>query len=191
MTAPESGLSIAVRRCAEQLGNGDLSALGQLYDLTAARLVRYAQSLTISREDAEDALQQAMVRLSRSPMLLARAEWPWSYCLRVVRNEALRILGGRQRSVELLADESVESTPVDFELDRQVRQNQIQSALGRLPAEQAEVVVLKIWEGLTLLQISEVIGESPNTVASRYRYAMEKLARWLRPIGEEVHHVEA
>ncbi len=65
---------------------------------------------------------------------------------------------------------------------------QIQSAVKRLPQEQAEVVVLKIWEELTFAEIADILGESPNTAASRYRYALEKLSRTLQPLAEEVQH---
>jgi RNA polymerase sigma-70 factor (ECF subfamily) len=51
----------------------------------------------------------------------------------------------------------------------------LEAALRELPAEQREVVHLKAFEGLTFQEISELTAESINTVASRWRYAMEKL----------------
>ncbi|MFM7923664.1 MAG: RNA polymerase sigma factor, partial [Planctomycetaceae bacterium] len=56
---------------------------------------------------------------------------------------------------------------------------QIRRILDSLPSEQSEVVILKHWEDLTFAEIAEVLGISQNTVASRYRYAMEKLKRAL------------
>jgi len=50
-------------------------------------------------------------------------------------------------------------------------------------------VVLKIWEGMTFAEIAHVLGESPNTAASRYRYALQKLSQYLQPLAEEVRHV--
>ena len=44
------------------------------------------------------------------------------------------------------------------------------------------MVVLKIWEQFTFAEIAELISESPNTAASRYRYALEKLSRHLQPL---------
>ena len=40
---------------------------------------------------------------------------------------------------------------------------------------QREVVVMKIWGGLTFEKISEVLDTSKNTVASRYRYALQAM----------------
>jgi RNA polymerase sigma-70 factor (ECF subfamily) len=54
--------------------------------------------------------------------------------------------------------------------------------LKSLPKSQYEVVILKHWEELTFAEIAEALGLSQNTVASRYRYAMEKLQRSLEPL---------
>jgi RNA polymerase sigma-70 factor (ECF subfamily) len=64
--------------------------------------------------------------------------------------------------------------PVD-EAEREESHRAVWSALRALPPEQAEVVVLKIWEELTFAQIGDVLQISPNTAASRYQYAMVKL----------------
>ncbi len=47
--------------------------------------------------------------------------------------------------------------------------------LTRLPPEQREVIVLKIWHELTFELIGEMLGISPNTASGRYRYGMKKL----------------
>jgi len=56
----------------------------------------------------------------------------------------------------------------------------LERALRELPAEQREVLALKIDGGLTFARISAVLGVSPNTAASRYRYALEKLRERLK-----------
>jgi DNA-directed RNA polymerase specialized sigma24 family protein len=61
---------------------------------------------------------------------------------------------------------------------------EIQTALGELVPEQAEVVVLKLWEEMTFAEIADITGESPNTAASRYRYAIGKLRNRLRSLDE-------
>jgi DNA-directed RNA polymerase specialized sigma24 family protein len=48
-------------------------------------------------------------------------------------------------------------------------------ALAQLPREQREVIVLKIWNGLTFDAIGRLFEVSPNTVAGRYRYGLNKL----------------
>jgi RNA polymerase sigma-70 factor, ECF subfamily len=63
----------------------------------------------------------------------------------------------------------------EIPLEGEERRAAIEEALGRLPAEQREVLVLKIWGELTFDQIARELELSPNTAASRYRYALAAL----------------
>ena len=57
----------------------------------------------------------------------------------------------------------------------------LQLALEELPAEQREVVLLRLEQELSLEQIGEITGVGRETVKSRLRYAMDKLKEKLRP----------
>jgi RNA polymerase sigma-70 factor (ECF subfamily) len=174
-----------VRNCANELARRGVSALSELFDLVAPRSVRYAQALTRNQHDAEDALQAAFVRIALYPRGLAEANHPWAYLLRIVRNEALKITQKR-RDDEWLS-EATEAWTEDQRFDYETMQ-MVQRSLEKLPSNQSEVVVLKIWEGMTFAEIADVLGESPNTAASRYRYALQKLSQYLQPLAEEVRH---
>ena len=88
-----------------------------------------------------------------------------------MRNTALNHIRGQAREVEL-ADGGVWLESPDGSRETAMA---LQSALKSLPDEQREVVVLKIWGQLTFEEAAAVIGISPNTAASRYRYGLEKL----------------
>jgi RNA polymerase sigma factor (sigma-70 family) len=51
----------------------------------------------------------------------------------------------------------------------------LRRALGSLPDDQQQVLVLHIWGELTFSQIAGLLDINPNTAASRYRYALAKL----------------
>eukprot|EP00913_Durusdinium_trenchii_P008836 g8302.t1 len=153
-----------------------------------AMLVRYAMTLCRNQPDAEDALQAAFVQIARDPRKLANARKPWPYLVRVIRNESIQILRksraqpfderfdpvSREESVETVSDQEVEDV--------------VRSAIGKLPPAQAEVVALKIWEDMTFAEVGEILGVSPNTAASRYRYALDKLTQLLQALNPEGHH---
>lgn len=178
-----------MRECACRIKREGVGALGELYDLTASRLFRYALTITRHHQDAEDVLQAAMVRITLHSQGLADSIHPWAYFLRVVRNEALRI--ARKQKVrhsrekltlpEILEREQTVTHDVPGAGVSEFREI-VQAAMKNLPAEQAEIVVLKIWEELTFAEISQILDESPNTIASRYRYALQKLNQSLEPI---------
>ena len=99
----------------------------------------------------------------------------------MIRNETLKIIEQKRSSWSLaqaLRSWQSEDCPLELAEDREL----IQHAISKLPREQAEVIVLKIWENFTFAEIAETIGESANTAASRYRYALEKLTLSLQPL---------
>ncbi|MGN6135416.1 MAG: RNA polymerase sigma factor [Aureliella sp.] len=177
-----------VRVYVERVAESGASALAGLYDLTAQRLVRFAVAITRNQHDAEDAVQAALVRVVGDCHLLNRADCPWAYLLRMVRNEALVILRRRRRWSLLENITDLLTRRMVDQLEQEESFRAVWQALRKLPPEQSEVVVLKIWEELTFAQIAEVLGVPPATAASRYRYALEKLSAQLRHGEVEVHH---
>lgn len=173
---------------ARMLSAGDLTALGSLFDLVGPRLVRYAQAILRSSADAEDAVQAAVIRLASHPDHLATSRMPWAYCLRVVRNESLRLMA-KHKPTSMLPSRDLTAPHRRWSVEDEETRQQVLAAIQRLPQDQGEVVVLKVWENLTFAEIAEVTGESLNTIASRYRYALEKLTRSLGSLAEEAGHV--
>jgi RNA polymerase sigma-70 factor (ECF subfamily) len=86
------------------------------------------------------------------------------------RNASLNLRRGRNRETYLQAADPWYAHPNG----NQDEVLNLQQALRELPDEQRETVFLKVWSGMTLLEISEVTETPLNTVASRYRYALEK-----------------
>ncbi len=175
-----------VRLCIECIAENGAAGLSGLFDLTATRLVRFSVTITRNQHDAEDAVQAALVRVVSNIRLVRAADAPWSYLLRMVRNESLVILRKKKRwpLVSSLADLLTRRTVDELELEETHRA--VWSALRSLPTEQSEVVVLKIWEEMTFAEIAEVLELPPATAASRYRYALSKLAGHLRSLENEV-----
>ena len=108
----------------------------------------------------------------------------------MTRNEALGLQ--RRRPPLSKAGSLTEQGGGDLRVHRRVDEVQQQEihrtvwlALREIPVEQAEVVVLRIWEGMTFQQISQFLELSPNTVASRYQYGLQKLEQKLAKLGKE------
>jgi RNA polymerase sigma-70 factor (ECF subfamily) len=165
-----------VRDCVDRLAAVGVDALGALFDLTSQRLVRFAIAVTRNQHDAEDAVQTALLHVAARPHLLSPTTCPWAYLLRMVRNEALLIARRKKRWTEAgNLNDLVTYCRVD-EIEREETHRAVWSALRTLPPQQAEVVVLKLWEEMTFAQIGAILEESPNTIASRYQYGIAKLS---------------
>jgi RNA polymerase sigma-70 factor, ECF subfamily len=165
----------------------DEHMLARLYDEYAGDLYRYAVVVLADATLAEDAVQQVFAKLLASEATL---EAPERYLRRAVRNECYSLLARRgDAGSSPLADRRPLLEPSDdarrSAMDGADRLA-IEAALRELPAEQREVVVLKIYEGRTLKEIAEQTGVPLNTAASRYRYALDKLRAMLTtPVRQE------
>ncbi|QDV25638.1 RNA polymerase sigma factor [Aureliella helgolandensis] len=177
-----------LEQCLEGIALDGPAALAGLFDLTSHRLHRFSVTITRNQHDAEDAVQAALLRVATAPQILRAAERPWSYLLRMVRNESLLILRKKKRlfTISNLLDLVTRRMVDEVELEETHRA--VWTALRQLPLEQSEVVVLKIWETMTFAQIGEVLEVNASTAASRYRYAMQKLTLLLNDSCTGVTH---
>jgi RNA polymerase sigma-70 factor (ECF subfamily) len=160
-----------------------------IYDAKAAELILYGRALGLSHCEAEDVLQETFLTLLGKPGLPARPE---HYCVRSYRNQALnhRRSLWRRLTRELESsrwfEKSASETPTEQAAMR---------CLAALPVEQREVIVLKFWHQYTFEEIGELLGASPNTVAGRYRYGLQKIKSRLEGVvyetDESAHDIVA
>jgi len=159
----------------------------RLFDQYANQVLGYLRAMTCHSDLAEDALQEAFVRLARRAGHLSEVNNLRGYLFRIARNEALRILRREKRRMErhqaLASSELIQSRPGAAEHSMEIER--LERELQKLPDRQREVVYLKCVEGLTFAQIGEVIGASQDTAASRYRYGMAKLRNALTKSHDE------
>ena len=144
-----------------------------------AQLLLFARQQSRSPEDAEDILQDALIRLARkeaSGEFVGGQEAWLSYVFASIRrlkreDEAC----AAEQDEDVYADPWFSSAAADEEL-KQFMEMQ----LRKLPSKFSEVIVLKIWGEQTFQQIAETLEISQNTVASRYRYGIDLLRKALR-----------
>ena len=164
------------------MNRGRVAAFEDLYERYGRGLYHYLVGQVRRVEVAEDLLQTVMLRVVRHRRDLRRLENPRAWLFRIARNELSRQYRRAGRRGAEAGD-----APLEFvaaagheggeDLDA------LRSALERLSPERWEVVSLKAYQGLTFREIGEVLDVSPNTAASRYRYALSDLRRML----ERVH----
>ena len=144
--------------------------IGRLYDRHGAALYRYAVMVLADPAAAADVVQTVFVSLIRQR---ASPDFDERYLRRATRNECFSALRKRRRDALAGAGPILET--IEGRSDRPDERLALEQALRELPPDQREVVHLKAFEGMTFQEIAELTNESINTVASRYRYAIEKL----------------
>ncbi|RYD65361.1 MAG: RNA polymerase sigma factor [Verrucomicrobiaceae bacterium] len=148
----------------------------------------YRHGLTLLRDEnaVRDVLQDVFLKLAEGRGNSADADNERAYLLRMVHHSAI----DRMRRAKVRHDHAAQGPGELFERcpdpDREAFRQQLEQALDQLPDEQREVVVLKLWEERTFDEIARICDIPPNTAASRYRYGLDKLRAFLRPVYEEL-----
>lgn len=147
-------------------------------DEHGAALLLLARQWVACGADAEDVVQEAFVRFWRSRERVAQ---PAAYLYACVKHCALDWQRGRRRQSRREEATARPETETMFAgpIEQNERRAAIEGALTMLPEAQREVLVMKIWGGLSFVQIAEALAISPNTAASRYRYALARLREQL------------
>jgi RNA polymerase sigma-70 factor (ECF subfamily) len=158
------------------LAEGDERAYAELYDRFSGRLYRTALGMLGIGQDAEDIVQEVFMGILQSRHRLVDVRDLTAYLFVALRRAAGRCARRRARSSPLPEAAASELAAAANPQDRSGPCSELlDRALASLPAEQREVISLKIDGELTFAQIAQVIGVNMNTAASRYRYALEKL----------------
>ncbi len=155
-------------------------ALRVFYVENRQQLYTYAVALAGQREAAEDAIHQAFHRLLQCDRLPAELR---PYVFRCVRNAVLdQFRRSRVRAAEPAAGpEPAEARPPDAVLQAR----ELDAELRELSSDEREVIVLKVYDGFTFQEISDLLGTPLPTVASWYRRGVGKLrGRLTDPIHE-------
>ncbi|MEX2316190.1 MAG: RNA polymerase sigma factor [Pirellulales bacterium] len=163
---------------AARLARGDEAAFTELYDACADRLHAYLVGRLGSRDVASDVLQTAFLRAVRSRRRFRKVENPVAYLFQIARNEVAREIGRRRSNEQAVPSDELFAVASD--MNGQAEYAEVAAAaLARLSEAERELVVLKIFGGLTFREIAQIVGRPQATVATQYRRAIESLRGWL------------
>ncbi|MCM8538030.1 MAG: sigma-70 family RNA polymerase sigma factor [Lentisphaeraceae bacterium] len=151
------------------LARGDIKALELIYDEYSKELYKFIY--VRSPEDAEDILQKTFLKIAKKKTSLAKVKNLRAYLVTVALNELRDLMRKRKKSEHKLDLYMQSIDHVSSEKDF----SKLHESLKALPADQQELISLKVFAGLKFNEISEVLSISQNTAASRYRYALNKL----------------
>ncbi len=166
-----------VRRCQR----GDRDAFAALIERHRTVLFGTAYLMTRDRQMAEDAVQEALVKMWQHIGSLRNPAGLKAWLVSIVVNEVRQL--ARRRTVATLTLEELPDPPGDdgaaTTAGVEIRQD-LARAVGMLPTDQREVVVLRFFSELTVPEIAEATGWRQGTVKSRLSRAMDKLGEMLR-----------
>lgn len=167
-------------------GATEAALMKALYDEHAAVLWRYALRLTGDASQAEDVVQETLLRAWQHPEVIGDTErsaraWLFTVARNMIIDDRR---SARSRNVVGSTDESgapEQSVPdeVNAALDRLL----IAEAMANLSDEHRAVIERSYYRGWTTAQIAGDLGIAEDTVKSRLHYAVRALRLGLQELG--------
>jgi RNA polymerase sigma-70 factor, ECF subfamily len=146
------------------------------WDSARHRCLREARRILRDQEDAEEAVQEAMIRAWRNQASCRTPATPLPWLVQITRNEALRLAARRSRRQ---ASEMPENAPDrlvgDSGLDQALESVATEQALSVLRPEDRTLMRLRYVEDLTQGQVAARLGVPEGTVKVRLHRARARL----------------
>jgi RNA polymerase sigma-70 factor (ECF subfamily) len=166
--------------------NGDLPAFEELVKKYQREVYGLACRLVTDAEEARDLTQQAFLQAFVHIRNFRQQAQFRTWLFRIAINQCYSFLKNRKKfgdpvdadEVTLTADESPERDLVTHEERRR-----LYAALARLPGKQRAVVTLKVEQGLSYVEISQVLGGTAGAARVNYCQALKTLRKYL--MGED------
>ncbi len=168
----------------------DLNAYKYIIDRYEKRLLRYIQRiLFISKEDAEDILQEVFIKAYKNINGYDSRYSFSSWIYRIAHNEAVSFLRKRKSSVQGYQDMDVfDNLPSDESIEdnfiSELRNKEVKNILKMLEPKYREVLILRYFEDMEYNEISDILHTSVGNVSSlinrgkkRFKVLVEKYGK--------------
>ena len=157
------GRVLSDERLARRAVKGDERAFATIFDRYHQRLYRYCLAIVGNSQDAQDALQNTMVKVLRAlPGEERRIELkPWLY--RIAHNESIELLRRRRDTRELDGELAAPGSGLAEEAASRERLRRLLTDLDELPERQRGALVMRELAGLDFAEI----GDRPRHFAGR------------------------
>jgi RNA polymerase sigma-70 factor (ECF subfamily) len=169
---------------------GDLPAFEDLVKKYQREIYGLACRMVSDPEEAKDLAQQTFLQAFVHLRSFRQDAQFRTWIFRIAINQCYNFLKSRKKYGDPVdCDEVVlvgeDDTPEE-ELISQDERRRVYAALKKLPPKQQAVLTLKVDQGLSYQEISEVLGGTPGAARVNYCQALKTLKKYLRSEEDEV-----
>ena len=157
----------------KNLADGDISALGDLYDRLSKQMLNYANTIVRNNATAEDIVHDVFLLIHSNSKRILKAKNPEGYIMTMVRNRAYNLLKSKKMSetgMNLIPDIVDESSSEETLITA--------DALDTLPKNQREALYLHLNCGYTHNEVALIQGIPLVTAKWRYAKALSRLREY-------------
>ena len=187
MPRGDFGVDDEISRLTDEAKAGDRSALGKLLEAMRPRAMAAALKILRNQDDAEDAVQEAFVKIWRCIASFEGRSSVSTWVHRIVTNASLdlrrrngnrsEMADGPDARPEVAAFEHGHERTPEAELGSHEIQAMVRGAIAALPSTHRQAIELRDLEEYSYSEIADIVKCPLGTVMSRLHHARQKLAR--------------
>ncbi len=144
----------------KQCQKGEVDAFASLYDIYAEKIYNFIYFRVSHRETAEDltslVFTKALEGIDNFNIELGYFS-AWIY--RIARNTVIDFYRTKKNNQDL-DDEITDENDLEYDIDIKCSLDNVKKQINRLTREQKDILVMRIWDGLSYEEISKIVGKS-------------------------------
>lgn len=166
-----------------------IKELEKFIDCYQDKLVHHAFFKLGDKEEAEDVVQEVIVKVFRERKKYKDLANPIGYVFRMVSNACIDKLRVK-KNMELKKENYLKETPDRFSEDSSIKllekeeYERINAILSKIPPDQAEIIQQRVIDEMSFVEISKVLEIPITTVKSRFKYGIGKLKSLFQNLKE-------
>lgn len=147
------------------------------------RLYWHIRRMVVSHEDANDLLQNVLIRVWNALEKFREESQLYTWLYRIATNECLSFLEQQKKKVTLALSDDENGMEQQLKADTHFDANQLewklQLAIQQLPEKQRLVFSLRYFDEMPYEEMSKVLDTSEGALKASYHHAAKKIERFL------------
>ncbi|GGF65209.1 RNA polymerase sigma factor [Paenibacillus albidus] len=171
----------------KRIQSGEIYIFADIIDAYQNRIYKYCLRLLNNKEEAEDAVQDIMLKVYEKIRSYQMQVSFTSWLYKIAYNHCLNLLRRRKLQQQVQRFFGRESTVESAErvVEKQMFSEPLASALEMLSLEERNLLILRIFEDKSFEEIAEILGKNMEAVKKRYGRIRNKLKESMQAKEEE------
>lgn len=156
---------------------GDLSQFGELYTIYVRKIYDFTYYRTQHKETAEDLTSQVFTRAMEKIKLYDNTKGSFSSWLYRIAKNAIYDHFQSSKFVSNIDDiwDLRTSENIERDSDTRLKLEKIEEYLKTLKPDQREIIIMRVWDGLSYKEISEILNKSEGSLKVAFARAISKI----------------
>jgi len=158
---------------------GNMKAFDQLYERYCKNLLGFSFSITKSREEAENIVQDVFLNLWQNREKIEKGTSVKYYIFTIAHNSTISAIRKKRKDERFLEQlrniQDFSSSPEELEAEYNDLDNELKKIIAELPDRQREIFLLHKVDGLKYQEIAEKLDISVNTIETHMSRALKAI----------------